>query len=154
MDTGYPDADSRDDFARARRRQQWSRLLARLRGRSGDLDVMLPFDEVVAALGRRGQQYRGLREIPLDSIVGSTDRTRGFDRYFRPTSALGRQRFERIAAAVRRSEDLPPIEVYRVGRRTSSGTVTTGSPSTARSGAPASGRWSPRCSPSSVPTGA
>jgi hypothetical protein len=115
MDTGYPDADSRDDFSRARRRQQWSRVLARLRGRSGDLDVMLPFDEVVAALGRRGQQYRGLREIPLDSIVGSTDRTRGFDRFFRPTSALGRQRFERIAAAVRRGVDVPPIEVYQVG---------------------------------------
>jgi hypothetical protein len=115
MDTGYPDADSRDDFARARRRQQWSRVLARLRGRSGDLDVMLPFDEVVAALGRRGQQYRGLREVPLDAIVGSTDRTRGFDRFFRPTSALGRQRFERIAAAVRRGEDLPPIDVYQVG---------------------------------------
>jgi hypothetical protein len=115
MDTGYPDADSRDDFSRARRRQQWSRVLARLRGRSGDLDVMLPFDEVVAALGRRGQQYRGLREVPLDSIVGSTDRTRGFDRFFRPTSALGRQRFERIAAAVRRGVDVPPIEVYQVG---------------------------------------
>src|SRR3954447_13348172 len=115
MDTGYPDADSRDDFSRARRRQQWSRVLARLRGRSGDLDVMLPFDEVVAALGRRGQQYRGLREIPLDSIVGSTDRTRGFDRLFRPTSALGRQRFERIAAAVRRGQDVPPIDVYQVG---------------------------------------
>lgn len=115
MDTGYPDADSRDDFARARRRRQWSRVLARLRGRSGDLDVMLPFDEVVAALGRRGQQYRGLREVPLDAIVGSTDRTRGFDRFFRPTSALGRQRFERIAAAVRRGEDLPPIDVYQVG---------------------------------------
>jgi hypothetical protein len=115
METGYPDADSRDDFARARRRQQWSRLSARLRGRSGDLDVMLPFDEVVAALGRRGQQYRGLREIPLDAIVGSTDRTRGFDRLFRPTSALGRQRFERIAAAVRRGEDLPPIQVFKVG---------------------------------------
>jgi hypothetical protein len=115
MDTGYPDADSRDDFARARRRQQWSRVFARLRGRSGDLDVMLPFDEVVAALGRRGQQYRGLREIDLDSVVGSTDRSRGFDRFFRPTSALGRQRFERIAAAVRRGEDLPPIDVYQVG---------------------------------------
>jgi hypothetical protein len=115
MDTGYPDADSRDDFSRARRRQQWSRVLARLRGRNGDLDVMLPFDEVVAALGRRGQQYRGLLEVPLDSIVGSTDRTRGFDRFFRPTSALGRQRFERIAAAVRRGVDVPPIEVYQVG---------------------------------------
>jgi hypothetical protein len=115
MDTGYPDADSRDDFDRARRRQHWSRILARLRGRSGDLDVMLPFDEVVAALGRRGQQYRGLREIDLDAVVGSTDRTRGFDRFFRPTSALSRQRFERIAAAVRRGQDVPPVEVYQVG---------------------------------------
>jgi hypothetical protein len=86
-----------------------------LRGRPDELTLMLPFDEVVAALGRRGERRLGLKDIDIDTIVGSVDRRRGFDRRFRPTSGLARERFERLAAAVRRGEALPPIDVYRVG---------------------------------------
>jgi hypothetical protein len=115
METGFPSADSRDDFARVRRSQILSRLAARMRLRSGDIDVLLPFDEVVGALGRRGEQVLGSRQIELDSIVGSVDRVAGFDRRFRPTNDLARHRFERLAAAVRRGEHLPAIDVYQVG---------------------------------------
>ncbi len=115
MDTGFPDADSRDDFARARRNATLSRLGARLRLRSGDLDVLLPFDEVVSALGRRGETVLGRQMVDLDHIVGSTDRVNGFDRRFRPTSDLTRQRFERLARAVRRGETVPPVELLQVG---------------------------------------
>lgn len=115
METGFPSADSRDDFARARRNAVLSRMAARLRMREGDVDVLLPFDEVVGALGHRGEQHLGLQQIELDSIVGSVDRSRGFDRRFRPTDETSRRRFERLAAAVRRGESLPAIEVYRVG---------------------------------------
>lgn len=116
METGFPAADSRDDFARARRSAVLARLGARLRMREGDVDVLLPFDEVVGALGHRGEQHvPGVKTVELDSIVGSTDRTTGFDRQFRPTSDLTRRRFERLALAVRRGEDLPPVDLYRVG---------------------------------------
>lgn len=116
MDTGFPAADSRDDFARARRRAVLARLGSRLRMREGDVDVLLPFDEVVGALGHRGEQsLPGVQTVELDSIVGSVDRVTGFDRQFRPTSDLTRRRFERLALAVRRGEDLPPVDLYRVG---------------------------------------
>jgi len=115
VETGFPAADSRDDFARARRNAVLARLAARLRMREGDVDVLLPFDEVVAALGHRGEQNLGLQSVDLDAIVGSVDRRAGFDRQFRPTSDLTRSRFERLALAVRRGADLPPIELYRVG---------------------------------------
>lgn len=115
MDTGFPDADARDDFTRARRRQVLARLAARLRGQPGDVDVIVPFDEVVAALGRVGERSLGLRTIDLDTIVGTVDRSREFDRRFRPTSTRARGRFERIAAAERRGQAMPPIDVYRVG---------------------------------------
>ena len=115
MDTGLPSADSRDDFARARRNATLSHLAARLRLRSGDLDVLLPFDEVVSALGHRGETRLGRRMVDLDLIVGSTDRVAGFDRRFRPTSDLARQRFERLAMAVRRGEQLPPVDLLQVG---------------------------------------
>ena len=79
------------------------------------MNLILPFEEVVEALGRRGERSLGLQTIPLDSIVGTVDRGREFDRSFRPTSSTVRPRWERIAAAQRRGEAMPPIDVYRIG---------------------------------------
>jgi hypothetical protein len=79
------------------------------------VDQILPFEEVVRALGRRGEGQLGLQTIPLESIVGTVDRSREFDREFRPTSGRPRDRWQRIAAAMRRGQAMPPIEVYRVG---------------------------------------
>jgi hypothetical protein len=114
-DTGLPSADAQFDFGRARRRRTLSRLAARLRGEPGDVNVILPFDEVVAALGRRGERRLGLQTVLLDSIVGTVDRQREFDRRFRPTSGRVRPRWERINVAQRRGDAMPPIDVYRIG---------------------------------------
>lgn len=113
-DTGFPLADAENDFTRLRRRQVLSRLAAWLRREPDDVNIMLPFDEVVDALGMVSEQRLGLRSIRLDSIVGSIDRTRDFDRRFRPTSARLRERWQRLALAQRRGESVPPIDVYRV----------------------------------------
>jgi hypothetical protein len=110
------EADARDDFDLARQRQALTRLSRWLRRQPGDVDAILPFDEVVSALGRTGERDLGLQPIRLDSIVGTTDRVDGgFDRNFRPTSGQGRERWVRSAAAMRRGEPLEPISVYRVG---------------------------------------
>jgi len=114
-ETGFPLQDARDDFLRARRRQALASIRRRLHGRSATYDVLLPFDEVVAALGRRGGVDLGEQVIEVDSVVGSVDRTTGFDRLFRPTSDEVERRFERINVALRRGEEMPPIDVYRIG---------------------------------------
>ena len=114
-DTGFPAQDAQTDFSRARRRQTLSRLARRLRRVPDDVNLILPFDEVIAALGRRGERRLGLQSITLDSIVGTVDRSRDFDRRFRPTSRRVRHRWEKIAEAVRRGQSMPPIDVYRVG---------------------------------------
>jgi len=114
-DTGFPAADVENDFQRARRRQVLARLARRLRREPDDINLILPFDEVVSALGRRGERRLGLQTIPLDTIVGTVDSTRDFDRRFRPTSGRVRERWERLALAQRRGEPIPPIDVYRVG---------------------------------------
>lgn len=114
-DTGFPRADAEHDFVRARRREVLSRLTTRLRREPDDVNLVLPFQEAVRALGQTGTTDLGLRTIPLDSIVGSVDRTDEYDRRFRPTSTRMRQRWERLATAWRRGEDIPPIEVYRLG---------------------------------------
>ena len=115
LDTGFPAQDARDDFLRARRRAAMSAVRRRLHGRSATYDVLLPFDEVVAALGRRGERDLGEQVIAVDSVVGSVDRSTGFDRLFRPTSDEVERRFQRIDAALRRGEEMPPIHVYRIG---------------------------------------
>jgi len=113
--TGFPSADAQDDFSRARRSQLLAELGRRLRREPDDVALILPFDEVVEALGMVGEVGLGLRSITLDSIVGTVDRTRDFDRGFRPTTPRVRGRWQRIAAAQRRGESFPPISVYRIG---------------------------------------
>src|SRR3954449_240433 len=113
--TGLNAADAQDDFLRVRRRRALSRIAHRLRGEPGDVNVILPLEEVVAGPGGHRERQLVLRVIQLDAIVGSVDRTRDFDRQFRPTTGRVRARWERLAAAMRRGESMPPIDVYRIG---------------------------------------
>jgi len=114
-DTGFYQADAEHDFVRARRHAVLSRLANWLRREPDDVNMVLPFDEVVAALGKEGETPLGRQMIKLDSIVGSVDKTREFDRRFRPRTGRSRERWQRMAAAARRGETMPPIQVYRVG---------------------------------------
>jgi len=114
-ETGFPHSDVENDFLRMRRRQVLARLIQRLRRAPDDVNVILPLDEVVAALGLRGERSLGLQTIKLDTIVGTVDSSRDCDCRFRPTSSRVRERWERLALAQRRGESIPPIEVYRVG---------------------------------------
>lgn len=113
--TGNSTFDAQSDFSRMLRRNQLARLAGWLRREPDDVDVVMPFDEVVEALGFASKQSRGVQPVALDAIVGSVDRTRDFDRRFRPTSPRVRERWERIAAAMRRGEAMPPVTLYRIG---------------------------------------
>ncbi|CAA9532646.1 MAG: transcriptional regulator, partial [uncultured Solirubrobacteraceae bacterium] len=113
--TGFPTSDAQNDFQRARRQRVIADLGRRMRREPNDVALILPFEEVVEALGRVGERHLGLRTITIDSIVGTVDRMREFDRRFRPLSGRVRGRWERIAAAQRRGESMPPISVYRIG---------------------------------------
>jgi len=115
VSSGFSASDAQHDFARARRARLLSDVSRRLRREPDDVGLILPFEEVVEALGRTGQVDRGLQVVPLDMIVGTVDRAVDFDRGFRPTSARLRSRWERIAAAQRRGEALPPISLFQVG---------------------------------------
>ncbi|MBK5232031.1 MAG: chromosome partitioning protein ParB [Thermoleophilia bacterium] len=114
-DTGFSSQDAQSDFSRARRGQVARRLANRLRREPDDIDQILPFDEVLAALGKTGERRLGIQSIELDSVVGTVDRGRDFDRRFRPTSHRVRQRWQGINTAMRKGKSMPPIDVYRVG---------------------------------------
>jgi hypothetical protein len=109
-----PWVDAEDDFVRARRRHVLGRLVSWLR-REPDDTSLLRFDEVVSVLGFRGEHYLGPRTIRLDTVVGTVEEARDFDRRFRPTSDRDRERWELLDLAERRNAVIPSIEVYRVG---------------------------------------
>ncbi len=113
--TGLPGLDAQHDFLRARRRATAARLISRLRFEPDDVAVILPYEEVIQALGFVSERRAGLKVVPLEAIVGTVDRGHDFDRRFRPTSARVRSRWEHIATAMRRGESMPPIDVLKVG---------------------------------------
>ena len=115
MASGFSAADAQGDFSRARRARLLADIGRRLRREPDDVGLILPFEEVIDALGVVGREDRGLQVVPLDAIVGSVDRTVDFDRGLRPTSARLRSRWERINAAQRRGEALPPVSLFKVG---------------------------------------
>ena len=75
---------------------------------------LLPLDEVRRRLEVVGQSYVGLREIPLERIVGSVDRSGDFDRDFKARRSLSRSRLASLEAAFPDGA-LPPIEVFEAG---------------------------------------
>jgi len=127
--TGLAAIDAQHDFLRVRRAAIAARLLARLRGslaaatRPGAAAAaqtpiadseLLRYDEVVHQLGFASEQRLGMQVVPLDAIVGTLDRGCQFDRRFRPLTARLRSRWEQIAAAMRRGEPLPPIDLVQI----------------------------------------
>lgn len=114
--TGLAGVDAQHDFLRARRRAAIAKLIARLRGEPDDVGVVMPYEEVIEALGFVSEHSIGLQVVRLDQIVGSVDRGRDFDRRFRPTSGRSRGRWEQIAAAARRGEAFPPVDLVKVGQ--------------------------------------
>ncbi|HEY1510266.1 MAG TPA: hypothetical protein VGF93_14755 [Solirubrobacteraceae bacterium] len=113
--TGLSGVDAQHDFLRARRRATISRLIARLRGEPDDVGLILPYSEVLDALGFVSERAIGLKVVALDAIAGTIDRERDFDRSFRPTSGRMRSRWEQIAAAMRRGEAMPPVDLLQIG---------------------------------------
>ncbi len=53
--------------------------------------------------------------MPVAHIGGSVGRCSEFDRDFMPTKARVEERWKRIDRAFHRGEDLPPVELYKMG---------------------------------------
>ena len=75
---------------------------------------LIPFDEASRRLRVSGQSYLGIREIPVERIVGSVDRSADFDRDFRARRGLSRSRLASLRSAFR-DGGMPAIEVFEVG---------------------------------------
>jgi nucleotide-binding universal stress UspA family protein len=100
------------DFRRARRQAGRERRRARLRGESAEL---LSYEQVRQMLKGKTGASVGLKEIPLDAIVGSVGRYTDFTRSFLPLQDSDESRWARVEVANLSLDGLPPIEVYQVG---------------------------------------
>ena len=99
------------EFRKARRKADLEALLSKLTGKTDDL---LAFDEIRKTLDLTHPQLEELKDIPLDSIVGSVNRYYDFNRQFNPLDDSDENRWSRVKALVE-TRGLDPIEVYQVG---------------------------------------
>ncbi|MGD9405408.1 MAG: universal stress protein, partial [Anaerolineae bacterium] len=100
------------DFRRARSQANRERLRARLRGESAEL---LSYEQVRQMLRGKTGSAVGLKEIPLDAIVGSAGRYADFTRSFLPLQDTDESRWARIQLQNLKLDGLPPIEAYQIG---------------------------------------
>jgi hypothetical protein len=106
------DKMAHDDFDRARWKAFWRRVTTLITGKSNQL---LPFDDVRGRLPLKGQRYLGLRQVPIDKIVGSQGRYLDFDRAFLPLQARTRDRWISIDKAHYNQVALPAVDLFKMG---------------------------------------
>lgn len=100
------------DFNSAHRKSNFRSVISLLTRQSNEL---LPYDQVLKLLPTRGQHYVGMRQVPIDAIVGSVGRFQDFDRAFLPKGTSTRGRWESIDRAHLMDVELPAIELYKLG---------------------------------------
>ena len=103
---------AQEDFEIALKRGFWRSVINWFKQ---DENKLLPFDEVRMQLPALSEHYIGLRQIPLENVVGSLGRYLDFDRAFLPRQTHSRGRWVSIDKAHLQDIILPPIEVYKVG---------------------------------------
>ncbi|MDQ6918731.1 MAG: ParB N-terminal domain-containing protein [Candidatus Dormibacteraeota bacterium] len=106
---------AQEDFDAARFRAFRMAILGTLTRRGRGLASM---DAALEAAGSEGRSFAGVQEIPLDRVVGSAasdSKSADFDPGFLPVNRRMRDRWTRIYRAMVEGEELPPIDVYKLG---------------------------------------
>ena len=100
------------DFAHARSKAFWNRILSIL---GGQPTTLLSYDEVKEKLHIGGPIYRGVKSVEVKKIVGSLNRYHQFDRAFLPLEDQIANRWQSIDRAFYQDVNLPPVVLYKVG---------------------------------------
>jgi hypothetical protein len=112
MASPQQEARSREHYKQSVGRAQIGDLLGLITGRNTDL---VSFEEVAKKLKARQQVEMGTQMVPVDKIVGSVGRYRDFTRTFLPRASANPERWIRLDAAVNALENVPPIELFKIG---------------------------------------
>ncbi|MDR2658604.1 MAG: transcriptional regulator [Spirochaetaceae bacterium] len=101
-----------DDFSRAHVRAMISRIQNFM---NIDKDKLLSFNNVKEILKPKTETYKGMREVPINLIVGSEGRYLDFNKFFFPRSEYLRKRWQRVDEAHITNIILPPVQLYEIG---------------------------------------
>jgi hypothetical protein len=104
---------SESEFSHARLRGFLDLVMAFITGHDRHL---LSFNEVVEKLRLKQAIYRGLQDIPLENIAGSTGRYEDFTRHFLPRAGNRRdkERWRKLYTLAVTGKGFPPIEAYKI----------------------------------------
>lgn len=106
------DKQASEDFDRAFWKAFWRKVISLLTGAKNEL---LPFDEVRRPMPMKGQHYLGLKEVPINQIIGSEGRYADFDRAFLPVQNRTKERWMNIDIAQYNQVNLPAVDLYKMG---------------------------------------
>jgi hypothetical protein len=104
---------SESEFGHARMNAFLEMIMAKFTGHNIHL---LSFSEVVDKLRLKQSIYRGLQDIPVKNVVGSTGRYEDFTRKFLPRRGDKRdkERWRMIYTLAVTGKGFPPIDVYKI----------------------------------------
>ncbi|GAB4519305.1 MAG: hypothetical protein OHK0046_27970 [Anaerolineae bacterium] len=92
-----------------------ARLFEKMVKRSRKPAPMYHLEELHTGYRLVNQYYGGVHAVALEDIRGTMNRTGDFDVNFRPIQRHTETRWLKVATAMLRGMDLPPIELVRVG---------------------------------------
>ena len=78
-------------------------------------DYLPSLEQIVELTKAKDEHYVGLREIPVDNIIGSEARYEDFDKDFLPRKAELQDRWSAIDSIMQDDRSLPPISVFKIG---------------------------------------
>ncbi|MBK7893425.1 MAG: hypothetical protein WAS33_11505 [Candidatus Promineifilaceae bacterium] len=102
---------ARQRFEQARRQANRAQMAARL---TGEEIALLPFEAIRAQLQQQNPYYVGVKQVPLDAIVGSVGRYKNFTRKFLPLTNSVQERWVAVDALASQT-GWPPVDLYQVG---------------------------------------
>ena len=100
------------DYQRARRKAMIQEITARFTGSPVGL---LSFDEIRKITSALPASISELKDIPLNSIVGSVSRYEDFTRSFYPRRTVNPRRWLKVEDLSFKTRGFPPIDVYQIG---------------------------------------
>lgn len=101
-----------EDFNKARNKALFNDIQNFL---NPDKRNLLSFHDVKKILKPQNEVYVGMRDVPIEKIVGSEGRYQDFDNHFFPRHGNLRERWERVDQAHLTDIVLPPIQLYEIG---------------------------------------
>ena len=112
MSRVYHEMVARERYARNVRKAQLQDMLGLITGMDTNL---VNFNEVAKRLHIRQEVSKRIELVPVEKIVGSLGRYHDFTREFLPRPNVNSERWARLDAALNALENLPPVELYKIG---------------------------------------